>query len=121
MSIKQTIKNKVVRVEILGFLLAILTCWITEWFDPPFSFQQVIIESLVLLILGWSTVTWTIRTVERIRVLEGFILMCASCKSVKVNDKWERIESVLGYDQPMNISHGLCPTCFEKYQKEFRN
>jgi len=121
MTFKQAIKYKVVSVEILGFLSAILTCWLTEWFDPPFSFQQVLIESLVLLILGWGIARWTIQTIGHVRELEGFILMCATCKAVKVDGKWERIETALGYDQPRSISHGICPTCFEKYQKEFKN
>jgi len=121
MTFKQTMMNKVVRVEILGFLAAILACWLTEWFDPPFSYQQVLIESLALLILGWSIVHWTIHSIEHIRELEGFILMCATCKSVKVDGKWERIEQVLGYDRPRSISHGICPTCLEKFQKDFKS
>ncbi len=50
LSIKTTLKNKVVAGEILGLFMAILTCWVTELFDPLFSFQQVLIESLVLII-----------------------------------------------------------------------
>ena len=121
MSIKKTIKSKVVKVEIIGFLMAILVCWVTELFDPPFSYQQVLIESLVLLILGWSIVRWTILSVEHIRELEGFIMMCATCKSVKVDGKWERIEQALGYDQSLSISHGVCPACMEKFQKDFKS
>ena len=117
----QSMKRKVVGGEIFGFLLAILTCWITEIFDPPFSMQQVLIESLALLILGGSIVRWTLNALERIRKLEGFILMCASCKSVKVDGKWAKVETVLGHDQPLRISHGMCPDCFEKFQREFRN
>lgn len=113
--------NKVVRVEILGFLAAILTCWATEWLDPPFSYQQVLIESLVLLFLGWTIVRWTIHSIEHIRELEGFILMCATCKSVKVDGKWERIDTALGYDQPRSISHGVCPSCMEKLLKDLKN
>jgi len=121
MTFKQMMLSKVVRVEIIGFFAAILTCWITEIFDPPFSFQQVLIESFVLLILGWSIMRWTIHSIQHIRELEGFILICATCKSVKVDGKWERIETVLGYDQPRNISHGVCPACMEKFEKDFKN
>lgn len=119
MSIRQTLKTKVVSGEIIGFLTAILTCWVTEMVDPPFSLQQVIIETVVLLLLGWSIVRRTIRSIEHIRELEGFVLMCASCKSVKVDGKWVKVESVLG-DQTLKISHGICPSCFDQIRADFR-
>lgn len=119
MSIRRTLRNKVVSGEILGFLAAILTCWVTEMVDPPFNLQQVIIETVALLILGWSIVHWTIRSIDHIRELEGFVLMCASCKSVKLDGKWVKVESVLG-DQTLKISHGICPSCFDQIRADFR-
>ena len=102
-----------VLLQALGFLLAIATCWATEALDPPFSIQQVSAETLVLSLLGILSVLWTRKTVNRIKTLEGFIVMCANCKSVRVDGAWVRIEQFMGEGAEVTFSHGICPTCSE--------
>jgi hypothetical protein len=105
--------------EGLGFLLAVLTLWVTEYLDPPFSATQVIIESIVIILLGCFTVNLTRRLIHRIKYLEGFLVMCSSCKSVRIDDRWVRIENVITDNSELQLSHSLCPPCTEKLYGKF--
>ncbi len=57
---KINLQKGILLFEGSGFLLAILTLWVTEYLDPPFSYMQVIIESTIIGVWGWITVylTW---------------------------------------------------------------
>jgi len=105
--------------EGLGFLLALLTCWVTECFDPPFSYTQVIIESIIIGVLGWVTLYLTWRLIQRIKYLEGFLVICSSCKSVRIDDRWVGIEHALTDNANVQLSHGLCPQCAETLYGKF--
>jgi hypothetical protein len=52
--------------SILGFSLAVATCWLTEVFDPPFSFTQVSIETLVIGIVSFFTLRAMVGLIGRI-------------------------------------------------------
>jgi hypothetical protein len=103
----------------VGFLLAIFICWITELFDPPFSLQQVVIETVFITAFGCATVFLTWNLIKRIKYLEGFLVICASCKQVRVGDKWIRIEGILANHSDLQLSHGVCPECAEKLYGKF--
>lgn len=51
-----------------------------------------------------------------------FITICCGCKKLKkrnhTSENWEKIESYLMDKHKMEISHGLCPECIEKYYPE---
>jgi hypothetical protein len=113
------VKKKALVFEGLGFLLIILACWVTEYFDPPFSYTQVIIESTVIILLGGITVFLAGRLIQRIKYLEGFQVICASCKSIRIDDHWVRIENVITDNSEAQLSHGLCPSCTEKLYGKF--
>ena len=121
MTFTQGLKEKVVIIEMTGFAIAILTDWLTELYDPPFSFQQVLIESLIALVIGWIVVRLTLKMLGRIRKLEGFMFMCASCGAIKVDGQWTPRETVLGHSQAPTMSHGICPTCRKKFQTDFKD
>ena len=36
-------RERVLSIAAAGFILAIIAVWVTEYFDPPFSFQQVLV------------------------------------------------------------------------------
>ncbi len=105
--------------EGLGFLLAVLTLWVTEYLEPPFSTTQVIIESTIIILLGFFTVNLTRRLIQGIKYLEGFLVMCSSCKSVRIDDRWVRIENVISDNSELQFSHSLCPSCTEKLYGKF--
>jgi hypothetical protein len=111
---KIQVQRKVIIWEVAGFLIIILTCWVTEFFDPPFSFQQVIIETVFILLFGCVTIYLTWGLIRRLKYLEGFLVICASCKQVKVDDVWVGIEHIISSKSDLQLSHGLCPECAER-------
>ena len=114
------IREKVLFLEVVGFSLAILISWITEWFDPPFSVSQVAIESFVILLLGAYTIHATRLLMGRIKRLEGFMVICASCKRVRIDDRWVNIEDVMASGGDLLVSHGVCPQCAEIHYSAYR-
>lgn len=108
---KNHVQKRILSFEIIGFLLAVFTCWMTELFDPPFSISHVLIESSVLITVGFCVVYWTRKMVLRIKYLEGFLVICASCKEIRINDCWVSIESVISSNSDLQFSHSICPKC----------
>jgi hypothetical protein len=67
---KVRIKKRILHFEIMGFLLAVFTCWMTELLDPPFSISQVLTDSSVIIATGFFVIYWTRQLLMRIKYLE---------------------------------------------------
>jgi GAF domain len=54
-----------------------------------------------------------------VRTLQGLLPICAHCHGIR-NDEgyWERVEEYLGHRTEAELSHGICPKCFEKRYPE---
>jgi DNA-binding response OmpR family regulator len=51
---------------------------------------------------------------DRVKQLEGFLSICASCKKIRnEHDAWEPVESYITERTDTLFSHGLCPGCFD--------
>ncbi|MCA0444735.1 MAG: tetratricopeptide repeat protein [Bacteroidetes bacterium] len=51
---------------------------------------------------------------ENVKVLKGFIPICANCKKVRDDSGfWSQIESYIMQNSEAQISHGICPDCME--------
>jgi hypothetical protein len=111
---KVYVKETVVLFEVLGFFAAILICWLTELIDPPFSFAQVIIETVSISLLGYLVISNTTNIIRRIKYLEGFYVVCAECKQVRIKEKWRPIEELVVHKSDIRISHSICPPCARK-------
>jgi len=106
--------------EVIGFIFIILTCWLTELYDPPFSWSQVLIETGAIVIICSFTVYSTLQFIKRIKYLEGFKVICASCKRVKeIDGKWVNIEQIISSKSELEFSHGVCPECAKKLYSEY--
>lgn len=59
------------------------------------------------------------KALDEIKVLRGFIPICASCKRIR-NDKgyWEQIESYISNHSEAKFSHGYCQECVDKLYPE---
>ncbi len=55
---------------------------------------------------------------ERIKILEGFLPICAGCKRIRNQDQWEQIENYISTHSLVSFSHSLCPECLKKYYPE---
>ena len=53
------------------------------------------------------------------KVLSGYIPICASCKSIKdENKQWHQLESYISQQTDAKLSHGICPTCKDELYPE---
>jgi hypothetical protein len=59
------------------------------------------------------------RLTRRIRILEGFLHICAGCKRIQVQDRWEQLEKYISEHSLAEFSHSLCPECMKKLYPEF--
>lgn len=57
--------------------------------------------------------------VSQVKVLSGFLPICASCKKIR-DDKgyWNQIESYIRKHSEAEFSHGICPDCAAKLYPE---
>ena len=55
------------------------------------------------------------KAMEKVRVLSGFIPICAACKQIR-DDKgfWNQIEHYISEHSDAVFSHGICPSCAQK-------
>ena len=51
---------------------------------------------------------------RRIRLLEGFLPICANCKKVRDGDEWRQVESYVSERTNARFTHSLCPQCVRK-------
>ncbi len=54
------------------------------------------------------------RTTAEVQALQGLLPMCMYCKKVRDdNGYWERVEKYIQRKSGADISHGICPTCYD--------
>lgn len=90
--------------------------------DTTTSFQQrageVTIELIIILIIMIVEIIIMKKFVQRIRILEGFLPICANCKQIRNDDRWEQIEKYISDHSLAKFSHSICPDCVKKLYPE---
>jgi len=100
---KSKFARQIVYYELFGFGLLIAITWIDELLDipqhlfggqrTPFNITESIFESLLILIAGLLVILLTLKLLHKIRHLEGFLPICASCKKIRdSHGNWFQIE-----------------------------
>ena len=94
--------------------------------DAPTSFQQrsgeVFIEIAIISIIVIAEVFLITKFYKRIRVLEGFLPICANCKQIRHDNRWEQIEKYIQEHSLAQFSHSICPDCLKKlYPNLYKN
>jgi len=129
-------KNKTIRLFAVtqGFILIILLCLtlgneildIPHYIfnDTPTLFPQrigeIYIELLIFFIIVTVEMALFLKFYKQIRVLEGFISICANCKKIKNNqDRWEQMEKYITEHSLARFSHSLCPECIRKLYPDY--
>jgi len=115
-------------VEAIGFILAAVLLWVDELLDlphlvfgttaTPVNFSESILESIIILVLGAAIMVLTSVLLRRIKYLEGFHIVCASCHQVYDKGEWVQLEAWVTTGSEVNFSHGLCPNCRASTEKE---
>lgn len=108
----------------VGFLAIIGLAWLDEvlglstliFGNHPYIPEFRVSILVTLFTFGvWLLVTRaTRRALERLRYLEGFMIVCAWCRRIEYHGQWMPLEEFLqqGFDTP--TSHGICPECLDR-------
>jgi hypothetical protein len=90
--------------------------------DKPTSFNQrtgeVIIELAILTIIMIIEIVLIKKLYHRIRILEGFLPICANCKKIRHEKSWDQIEKYISDHSLAQFSHSICPDCMKKLYPE---
>ncbi len=60
------------------------------------------------------------KALKEIKTLRGLIPICLHCKRIRDDDRgyWKKLEQYIGEHSEVQLSHGICPECIEKYYPE---
>ena len=137
LKIMYNIKSKTLRhmiiaqLTVLFLFLAMTIC--NEVFDLPHilfgdrptSFEQrkgeIIIELAILTVVMIVEIVLIKSLYQRIRILEGFIPICANCKKIRRENNWDQIEKYISEHSLAKFSHSICPDCMKKLYPELYN
>ena len=81
--------------------------------DQPTSFGQrtgeIVIEVVIFISVMIIEGLLFKNLYKRIRILEGLLPICASCKKVRHEGQWEQVEEYIAEHSLAKFSHSLCP------------
>jgi hypothetical protein len=98
--------------------------------DEPTSFTQrkgeTIFEILIYIIVIISSFYYYRKKLEKeIKILEGFIPICANCKKIRQDIDWKTLEEYISTNSLATFSHAICPDCirilYPKYADKILN
>lgn len=121
---KKKLTGTLLIIEVTGFILFNAIIIINEVIDlphllfgappTPLNATEIFLEIGFMLILASLVIVFTVRLMNRIRYLEGFLHICSFCKKVNDNGKWVSIDQYVDEHSETVFSHGLCPECMER-------
>jgi len=127
---KKNFSRRIIILELLGVTLIIIFLWLDEFLDlphtlfggpsTPINYMESIIESGLAFFCGFIVIYYTSILLSRIKHLEGFLPICASCKKIR-DEKgfWNPMESYIGTRSAAVFSHGICPDCSKILYPEY--
>lgn len=113
--------------QFMAFLMLILLIWLNEmldlsslWFGTvpsPFNVFRGCVMTVASCIVAVITVGHTY--VQQKQIIRGLLTVCAECHKIRMDEEvWEQLDQYISDHSLALISHGLCPRCFERIQKE---
>lgn len=121
--------NRVIVFESTAIFILVLFIWLDELMDLPYSlfkslptpvnWLEALFESSIILIFGLLIIFFTIRILQRMKLLEGILPICSSCKKIRdERGDWHNIEDYIGARSEADFSHGICPACAKRLYPE---
>ena len=121
--------GRIVAYEAVGWLFIVLLILLDELLDVPYylfgaeqtpvNWTESVVEITVLSVVWLVIMFTTIRLLNKIRYLEGFLPVCASCKKIRdVNGSWSEMEVYIREHTDADFSHSICPECAERLYPE---
>lgn len=92
--------------------------------DAPTTYPQrkgeVIIEVLTYFIVIFSSYYYFRKKIEKeIKILEGFIPICANCKKIRQDIDWKIMEEYISANSLAKFSHSICPDCIRLLYSDY--
>ncbi len=85
--------------------------------DAPTSYSQrvgeIVTETLAYVLVIALEFAIINKLRKRIRILEGFIPICANCKKIRDQKEWKAVEQYIQEYSLAQFSHSLCPQCLQ--------
>lgn len=133
---KSDVIKSAILIEAAGFLLAIVSIWVNEFFDLPhylFGFEPIqvnlsdmIFETFFVMCFGAIAIFLTWRLERRVTQLEKILPICSFCKKIRApesdperQESWFVLEQYIGEKTGSQFSHGVCPECGRKHYGEY--
>ena len=122
---KDFLTRRLVAVEMAAFLVVIVLIWLDEIIDIPFlmlgaaatpvNWRESLFETVLIAPICLVIVYYTRVIVKKLKYLEGFLPICASCKKIRDDaGNWQQMEEYIGDRSEAKFSHGICPSCAKK-------
>ena len=117
--------KSVIVYEMLGFGIIFIFLWLDEIYDlphylfkvmaTPVNIVESIFESIMILIVGFTSIRLTLGLLSKIQILEGLLPICSSCKKIRDGGNgWQNIETYIARHSNASFTHGLCQECMDK-------
>jgi len=120
--------NTILWNETVGFSLMIGLSWLTELLRiPHYLFGETFVpnwhramlrSAIVLLIWAW-VYGITKKLLKRMHYLEEFLRTCSWCRKVCHDGRWMTVDDYFNSEFATRTTHGMCPECSEKWEKDF--
>ena len=106
------------REDILAGLAAGANDYVTKPFDAAILRARV--EVGVRVVSLYTALEDRVRELEEaqahVKTLQGILPICMHCHSIRSDDQsWQKLDSYIRDHTEVELSHGLCPECLEKY------
>jgi len=92
--------------------------------DEPTSIGQrsgeVFIEICIFVTVVLIELVVMKKLLRRIKILEGFIPVCANCKNIREENNWRQMEAYITEHSLAKFSHSICPECIQKLYPEIK-
>ena len=90
--------------------------------DEPTAIGQrsgeVFVEICIFVIVVLIEILVMKKLLRRIKILEGFLPVCANCKKIREENNWKQMESYITEHSLAKFSHSICPDCLQKLYPE---
>ena len=124
-------KKKLIICEIVAFVILIAVIWLDEVIDlpnllmgaelTPVNWQEALLESVFVALLGVLMISYTRKLLRRVRILEGLLSICSSCKMIKdAKGNWHQLETFIRDKSEAEFTHGLCPNCYSRLDEQLK-
>jgi hypothetical protein len=120
---------------------AVLAAMVWFWMDAlgghVYRSHMVAVWNTVIRLLSFLVIAWGVswigellskerqisanlrQALAEIKILEGILPICASCKKIRnQDDRWQQLEVYISAHTKAHFSHGLCPECAKRCLEE---